>query len=202
MTSQSISTESKVELEFFKESPPLESDGQATSNDWISCVKFFNEFVVAGNYSGYLQKYLQSEMASEEKLFSFPVKSFDVSTETSQIAVASKNGEIRILDPDFKLLGICQTEHVEKVTWNPSGTTFVVGTYMGSLQLCKLTESQGYIHRGNKKQEVDAQEISVQALEISHTDAISEVLWPSLETLITSSMDHNICVVDLESSKV
>jgi hypothetical protein len=33
MDSQGISAESKIELEFFKQTPPLESDGQVNGGD-------------------------------------------------------------------------------------------------------------------------------------------------------------------------
>lgn len=197
-----LSSESKVELEFFKEAPPLESDGQTDSGDWVACVKLSKDLAYAGNYSGFLQCYKEDSLQTRFECFKSPVKSFDISNDSGTFAVVSKKGEIKVLDSEFNLIALNKIEHLEKVTWNPLGSTFAVGSYSGQLSLCKISELPGYISRGLKRQEIEAQSLAIHNLEVSHTDAISEILWPTIETLITSSMDHNVFMIDLESAKL
>ena len=202
MISQGLSNEAKIELEFFKQSPPLESDNQVNGGDWISSIKFVNEYTITSDYSGDLQKYIDTDQILSINICKFPIKCLDITTETNNIAITSKKGEIKVLDLDFNILGTGHTNHAEKLVWNPTGTSFALGTFEGKIQLCKVENHKGYIQHGLKKQEIDNFAISVNDLEIFHTDAISDIFWPTLESLITSSLDHNIFHIDLERSKV
>ena len=102
-------------------------------------------------------------------------KSLDISNDSGTFAVVSKKGDIKVLDSEFNLIALNKIEHLEKGTWNPLGSTFAVGSYSGHLSLCKISELPGYISHGLKRQEIEAQSLSIHNLEVSHTDAKSEI---------------------------
>lgn len=116
MDSQGISAESKIELEFFKQTPPLESDGQVNGGDWISCIKLHKDYTFSSNYSGLLQKYNFTQLAVHKELSKSPLKAFDVSEESDHIAMVSKKGEIKVTDLEMNVLGIGSVEHSECLT--------------------------------------------------------------------------------------
>jgi WD40 repeat protein len=149
-----------------------------------------------------LQKYVKTDLVSNNTLFDCPAKSLDVSNEVNEIVIVSKKGEIKVLDLDLNVIATGTTDHAECVAWNPTGGCFALGTFSGKLSICKKGSSSSYIPHGLKRQELDSLSISLHELEVAHTDAISGIYWDSIETLISSSLDHNIFITDLETSQI
>ncbi|OMJ68112.1 hypothetical protein SteCoe_34533 [Stentor coeruleus] len=202
LTSQNLSTEGKIELEFFIQIPPLKSSGQANSGDWISSIQNFSSSIFVSNYSGYIQKFSNMNLDREKMIFTGPLKSFNINNETKLICAISKKGLNSILDIDFNIIASGNTEHAEKCVWNPSGSKFAIGLYSGKITICEINDNDGVIIQGNKKQHVDTKGITYNIIETCHTDLVSGVFWPSFETLITTSFDHNVHQVDLEKASI
>jgi WD40 repeat protein len=139
---------------------------------------------------------------SQKSIFTGPLKSFHICNETKLICVISKRGLTSVLDLDFNVLASGNTEHAEKCVWNPSGSRFAIGLYSGTIAICETNENPGVIIQGNKKKHIDTKGITFKIIETCHTDLVSGVFWPSFETLVTTSFDHNVHQVDLEKASI
>ncbi|CAG9331199.1 unnamed protein product [Blepharisma stoltei] len=206
MRTQGLSTEQKIEIWFSIEIPPPSSLGEIQHDDWISCVQLTSQGCFVSDYGGFLALYNENqEEIIKNQIFSHPIKSIDFNENSNLLIASSKTGDIKIYNFQENSLeesAFSHIKHIEKVTSNPSGSMWAVGTYSGEINLAKINEETANIRDGTKKQRLDKFNIEINQLNLPHTDCITGLKWPSLDLLLTSSTDHSIMAVDLETQSV
>lgn len=133
-----------------------------------------------------------------KQIFKGPIKS--LSFNDNGILAAGLKGEISLLDYNLEVVALGNTGRLEKITWNVLGSAFALGGTTGKLQIGTLGDSS--LIKNQKKQKTSTDSLSTQELSISHTDKITGLSWPSLDTLISCSWDHSITTTDLEKSSI
>jgi len=196
LNKQQISTESKIKIEFYIEIPPLKSESESQAEDWVSCVKIYNGIVYSGDYAGVIMTH-GAEKNTKQALKG-PIKSF--AFHENGILAAGLKGEVLLMNSEFEVLGTGQTERLEQITWSVSGSAFALGGSTGKLHIGSISEST--LQKGLKKQKLSSEALNLQPLTSYHTDKVTGLYWPSLETLLSCSWDHSITFTDLEKMTV
>ena len=201
MTKLQISTEAGVRIEFYVRIPPICSNDESNAQDWVSAVKIASEVVegvIAADYSGSLTLHHNSSVKLTKQISGTPLKSIDLSP--SGILSCSLSGDYFLTDYDFTILAKGKTERLEAIAWSPLESGFALGSSSGSLALGKL--SDGELTKGLKRQKMSQETLQSSSLSISHTDKVSGLSWPCLETLVSASWDHQILSTDLEKVSI
>lgn len=205
MRTQGVSTEQKVEVWFAIEASPPSSQGELLCEDWISHVQLSSHGTFFSDYSGKISNYDLNEKIFDSQLFNLPLKSFNYNENSGYLIAGAKSGDLKIQNyADNQLENVAQgkTKHIEKIVSNPSGTMWAIGHYSGEISLARISDEFSVSRNDNKRQKSESSAISFTQLALPVTDCITGLVWPTLDLLITSSTDHSVLSIDLESQSV
>lgn len=200
-----LTTENTIEIWYGLPLPDPDSDDPIPLPDWVSAVQIWEDTsVIAADLSGYLH-IVSADSHSQIRLHELPIKSISCCEEQRKlVASAAKDHKVKLSTLDgatVTTLAEAKVEGAEHLTWNPTGSLLVCGTSSGS---CKLLQQAEYISEATSytKRKKVAGGLEVTPLAIPHKEAISAIVWPTLDILYTGSLDHSVIEWDLERSAV
>jgi hypothetical protein len=179
------------------EIPPIQSRHSSNAEDWVSHVKIHDK-ILASDYSGSLSIHFQGQVLKTVKIAEGPVKSFDVSDE--EIVLAGLKGDFYLTDLELQVLAHGKTERLEKVCWSPLMTTFALGGTTGGLSVGRTSEDR--VTKGAKRIKMSQESLKCDKLSFGHTDKVTGLEWPFVESLVSASWDHQILASDLEKGAI
>ena len=202
MDKQQLSLENAITIEFAKELPPPEPQSVFETPDWVSRLKITEQGCLVGDFSGNLILYDQDQEKLKSKVHEFALKGLDFNLETKHLMTSSKTGELKVFDADFTQVAYGKVPNSEYLCSSINGEYWVVGGSQGEVHLCRLGKQDYVPTNGTKKQKITGLGINTQQMDLKHTDTVTGLAWPTLDTLYSSSQDRTITSYDFETQRI
>ncbi|KAJ6843675.1 ribosome biogenesis protein WDR12-like protein isoform X2 [Iris pallida] len=228
LMAKGISAERVLEIEYIRAVAPREEEDPCSHDDWVSAVDGSNRsFILTGCYDNFarvwkdgtfLTHILEGHNGAVTSVHIINSKGVD--GDNFRLATASKDRTLRLwkfhaeknVDHPTKVSAYkVLTGHsssVQIVSSSPSGDMIGSGSWDCSVKLWEVkdSESDGDSVSIKKRKLVSETEESqsegvATSTFVGHTQCVSSLVWPEVETIYSASWDHSIRRWDVETGK-